>query len=94
MGSSLAGITVGFQLPYIILSRVDTVDTRLLSVALCSIYAQRSQQTKKKMVREKKPSKNKYTVLVVNPGSTSIKIAIYENEMNLYGREISYVVPH
>jgi len=41
--ASLASITMGFSVPYIILSRADTVETRLVSVALCSIYAQRTQ---------------------------------------------------
>jgi len=40
--ASLASITMGFGVPYIILSRADTVETRLVSVALCSIYAQRT----------------------------------------------------
>jgi len=38
--ASLASITMGLPVPYIILSRADTVETRLVSVALCSIYAQ------------------------------------------------------
>ncbi len=40
--ASLAGITVGFPVPYIILSRADGLQTRLESIALCSIYAQRT----------------------------------------------------
>jgi len=40
--ASLASITVGFPLPYIILSRADSVETRLVSIAMCSIYARRS----------------------------------------------------
>ena len=39
--ASFAGITVGFRVPYIILSRADALQTRLESIALCSIYAQR-----------------------------------------------------
>jgi phosphotransacetylase len=39
--ASLASITMGFDVPYIILSRSDTVETKLVSVALCSLYAQR-----------------------------------------------------
>lgn len=40
--ASLAGITVGFPFPYVILSRADTLETRLESIALCSVFAQRS----------------------------------------------------
>jgi len=39
--ASLASITVGFPVPYIILSRSDSLETRLASVALCAVYAQR-----------------------------------------------------
>lgn len=39
--ASLASITLGFPVPYIILSRADSLETRLESIALCNIYAQR-----------------------------------------------------
>lgn len=39
--ASLANVTVGFPVPYIILSRADTLETRLESIALGSILAQR-----------------------------------------------------
>jgi phosphotransacetylase len=42
--ASLASITVGFPLPYIILSRSDSVETRLASIALCAVYARRRPQ--------------------------------------------------
>jgi butyrate kinase len=79
--ASIAGITVGLPVPYIILSRADSLETRLLSVALCSIYAQ---QTRAKRVETATtpihaPGR-KWRVLAVNPGSTSIKLALYENE--------------
>jgi len=40
--ASLASVTVGFPVPYIILSRADSLETRLASIALCSIYARRN----------------------------------------------------
>ena len=40
--ASLASITVGLPVPYIILSRADSLETRLASIALCSVYARRS----------------------------------------------------
>ncbi|MCY2988579.1 MAG: phosphate acyltransferase [Planctomycetota bacterium] len=39
--ASLANVTVGFPVPYIILSRADTLETRLESIALGSLLAQR-----------------------------------------------------
>jgi phosphotransacetylase len=42
--ASLASITVGFPVPYIILSRSDSVETRLASIALCAVYARRRPQ--------------------------------------------------
>jgi phosphotransacetylase len=38
--ASLASITVGFPTPYVILSRSDSLETRLVSIALCAAYAQ------------------------------------------------------
>jgi phosphotransacetylase len=38
---TFAGITVGVQVPYVILSRADNVETRLQSIALCSIARER-----------------------------------------------------
>ena len=38
---TFAGITVGVQVPYVILSRADSVETRLQSIALCSIARER-----------------------------------------------------
>ena len=39
--ASLASITLGFPVPYIILSRADSLETRLESIALCNVYARR-----------------------------------------------------
>jgi phosphotransacetylase len=36
--ATMAGITAGFRVPYIILSRADSLDIRMNSLALCSIY--------------------------------------------------------
>jgi hypothetical protein len=38
---TFAGITVGVLVPYVILSRADNVETKLQSLALCSIAAER-----------------------------------------------------
>ncbi len=38
---TFAGITVGVRCPYVILSRADNVETKLQSIALCSIAAER-----------------------------------------------------
>lgn len=40
--ASIAGITVGFMKPYVILSRADALEARVESIALCSIYANRN----------------------------------------------------
>lgn len=39
--ASLASITVGFPVPYVILSRSDSLEARLASIALCAVYARR-----------------------------------------------------
>ena len=80
--ASIAGITVGFPIPYVILSRADTLETRLDSVALCGIYAQRRallRRQKEKTASVAAPEL-RHRVLAVNPGSTSLKMAVYEND--------------
>ena len=88
--ASLAGITVGFPVSYIILSRADTLETRLNSIALCSIYSQRTRQKPKSSVSV--PDKT-YRVLAVNPGSTSVKLAVYENDKCIHDSETEYNMP-
>lgn len=39
--ASLASVAVGFPVPYIILSRADSLETRLASIALASVYGHR-----------------------------------------------------
>lgn len=90
--ASLGGITVGFPVPYIILSRADTLGTRLESIALCSIYAQRTLDAEPHKARTRKSAKT-YRVLVVNPGSTSMKVAVYENDRCLRQTEVAHNVP-
>jgi butyrate kinase len=85
--ASLAGITVGFSIPYVILSRSDALETRLNSIALSCIYAQRTveQRPKSKPVAAAQPTV--YRVLTVNPGSTSIKVAVFDNDRCTYNIE-------
>ena len=97
--ASIAGITIGFPVPYAILSRSDTLSTRLDSIALCSIYAQRcladkqspggppvgkssttQTVTAKSSTADSVKKKDRKRVLVVNPGSTSLKLALFEGE--------------
>jgi len=78
--ASIAGITVGFPTPYVILSRSDALDTRLESIALCSIYRQRSTQKQASKSTVANPvSKTRQRILTVNPGSTSIKVAVFDD---------------
>jgi len=77
--ASLASVTVGFPVPYIILSRADSLETRLDSIALCSVYSRRRRKAPPVKPREK-PATKTYRVLVVNPGSTSIKVGLFEND--------------
>jgi len=42
--ASLASVAVGFPVPYVILSRADSLETRLASVALATIYSERTLQ--------------------------------------------------
>jgi butyrate kinase len=88
--ASLAGITVGFPFPYIILSRSDTLETRLESIALCSVFAQRVRNWRAAHPLEVKPVPRKGPrIFVYNPGSTSIEMALYEDERVIRSAEVA-----
>jgi butyrate kinase len=92
--ASLASMTVGFPAPYIILSRSDSTETRLVSIAMSAVYAQRRQreEAERTTVAVTAPVTAAYRVLVVNPGSTSMKVALYENERLLHESEAAYEI--
>ena len=82
--ASIAGITIGFPVPYIILSRADSLSTRLESIALCSIYAQRKLQAeKKKKPRVRISTQKVYRVLTITPGYESVHTRIFENNQSI-----------
>jgi len=89
--ASLAGITVGFPVPFIILSRSDTVEVRLDSIALCSIYSQRTRNRPDCRAAEAAPRRS-WRILAVNPGSTSSKISLYENLDCIHEAEVGHKV--
>jgi len=92
--ASIACITAGFPVPYIILSRADTLETRLFSIALCSIYAQRTAASSRSAVSTGRDAREPApVVLVVNPGSTSIKLAAHTGTEALHEEELSYEMP-
>jgi len=88
---TFAGITVGVMVPYVILSRADSVETKLQSIALCSLAAEYMD-----MGERKEPARPAFfpalprtcRVLVVNPGSTSTKVALYENDRCVRDAEV------
>ena len=92
--ASLANIIMGFPKPYVLLSRSDALESRLNSLALGAIYAQRGlgQETVPHPVSPASPIKPCH-IVVINPGSTSTKMALYENERCCEEKETQYVLP-
>lgn len=88
--ASFAGITVGVMVPYVILSRADNVETKLQSLALCSIAAERMDM-RQQAARPRRPvtatPTRAFRVLVVNPGGTSTKVALFEGDKCLHESE-------
>ncbi|MGB2820092.1 MAG: phosphate acyltransferase, partial [Phycisphaerae bacterium] len=91
--ASLASITVGFPVPYIILSRADSLETRLESIALCSVYSRRSAESKAPKRPPRPATQKACRVLVVNPGSMSMKVAVFEGERCLHEAEAACDIP-
>jgi butyrate kinase len=82
-------------MPYIILSRSDSLETRLVSIALCAVYVQRDMK-KKQLLQQPAASTatvpETFRVLTVNPGSTSLKVALFENDRCTQQDEIYWEV--
>ncbi len=91
--ASMANITMGFPKPYVLLSRSDALETRLNSLALGAIYAQRFTEKPRTAFVPTPTTAKRHRVLVVNPGSTSTKIAVFENDRCVYSREREYAAP-
>jgi len=87
--ASMAGITTGVQVPYGILSRSDPIETKLDSIALCCVYAERTGHGETAAATKRKAAKPQ-KILTINPGSTSTKVAVFENDSCLYEQELSY----
>lgn len=90
--ASLANIIMGFPKPYVLLSRSDALETRLNSVALGAIYAQRRIGEPQRAVTPVTKARQ-YRIVAINPGSTSTKIALYENEACIKNVESAYALP-
>jgi len=80
---TFAGITVGVMVPYVILSRADNVETKLQSIALCSLASEVMEMGKPK--ERSRPAffpvlHRTFRVLVINPGATTSRVALFENE--------------
>ncbi len=91
--ASLASITVGFPVPYIILSRSDSLETRLTSIALCAVYNQRRPYRKTPAPTAVAVPSPAHRVLVVDPCSTSMKVAVYGNDRCLHDAEVACDIP-
>jgi butyrate kinase len=85
--ASLAGITMGFPVPYIILSRSDSLCIRLESIALCSIYFQSKKSEKKRPLRVRKTLPPR--IVALNPFPSKIEAALFEGKNMLDCREFS-----
>ncbi len=88
---TFAGVTVGVAVPYVILSRADNVETKLQSVALCSIASERMDMARPE-ARRPRPAMTApataYRVLTLNPGSMSFKLALFEGEKCVHQEEV------
>ncbi|MDP8236171.1 MAG: phosphate acyltransferase [Candidatus Erginobacter occultus] len=83
--ASLAGITVGFPFPYVILSRADTLETRLESIALCSVFVQRLRSSGgRRRPPETKPSGPAPRILVFQSRPGELAVGIFSRGKPLH----------
>ena len=88
--ASLASVTVGFPVPYIILSRSDSLETRLVSIALCAVYARhRPRDRTPQSVAVAPPAKPAYRLLTVALDSDTMRVAVYDGGRCSHVREFN-----
>jgi len=92
--ASLANIIMGFPMPYVLLSRSDALESRLNSLALGAIYAQRRLGEQAPAITAAVSAQEKvHRIVAINPGSTSTKIALFENGCCVRDIESDHAIP-
>ena len=86
--AQMAGITMGVKVPYVILSRADSEETKVNSIALCSIFSEKSQNLMPGGESKTKEVVNDYKILSINPGSTSTKLGLFNGEETIAEYEV------
>jgi len=79
-GAKMAGIIVGSKVPIVLASRSATAEEKYLSLVLSVASTQ----------RQKEETLMNYKILAINPGSTSTKIAVYENENRIFSENVEH----
>lgn len=88
----MACVTVGIKTPYILSSRSDPARSKIDSFALACIYADYlHKQAALASLRESKAveARKTYRILAINPGSTSTKLSLFENDRCLKNFEVA-----
>lgn len=86
----MACVTVGIKTPYIISSRSDPEKSKIDSIALSCIYSNYlHEKSRKKGVPSTEEVRGTRHVLTISPGSTSTKLALFENRHCLKSYEVS-----
>ena len=92
--ASMASVTAGIEVPYVISSRSDPERTKIDSVALACIYAHYLQQQKRLKVTKEAglPGPRTFNILAIDPGPAATKLALYRNRTCLHDFELPH--PH
>ena len=86
----MACVTVGIKTPYVISSRSDPERSKIDSIALSCIYSNYlHEQARHHGTAPTVEVKEPYHILTINPGSTSTKLAIFENRHCLKNFEVT-----
>lgn len=89
----VAGIVVGAAAPVVVTSRSDSAITKMNSISLGAIYAQRILGKTSISVPKSVPEiTTTHRIVAINPGSTSTKIALFENERCVHNVETDYAI--
>ncbi len=76
--AKLASVVAGASIPIVVTSRSDDAESKMYSIALAALLVSEGEM--------------KYSILAINPGSTSTKIAVFENDDEVFKTNINHPV--
>ena len=87
-GATSAAVIMGAQVPIVLTSRADNEQSKLMSIALANLLSWNTLIFMED--KDYKLHEENIRILAINPGSTSTKIAVYQNTNPIFIKNIKH----